>query len=189
LTLVAHTGQVVPGFDEPHILSDFRSYDLGAGYGPDPVFTDSGRLVFFGHIEGPLPDRINSYNRYYISDAVGELRDILPPGTQLDVSSVPGSPDIRTVDGKSFRLAGSANDADQVAVLAYFTDGSSAVVLVSYADACLADVNGDGAVSPADFSAWVAAYNAQAPGCDQNGDEQCTAADFSAWVTNYNSGC
>ena len=189
MTLVVRTGQSVPGFDEPYVLTSFQTYETGGGYGPEPVFTDSGRVVFLGEISTQPTDPTDTHRRYYISDAAGELRDILPPGTQLDVSSVPGSPDIRTVDGKSFRLAGSANDADQVAALAYFTDGSSAVVLVSYADACLADVNGDGIASPADFSAWVAAYNAQASGCDQNGDGQCTAADFSAWVINYNNGC
>ncbi len=54
---------------------------------------------------------------------------------------------------------------------------------------CLADTNGDGLLSPADFTAWVAAFNAQAPECDQNGDSACTPADFTAWVANYNAGC
>lgn len=53
----------------------------------------------------------------------------------------------------------------------------------------LADVNDDGVVTPADFSAWVAAFNTMMPGCDQNGDSLCTPADFSAWVANYNSNC
>ena len=57
------------------------------------------------------------------------------------------------------------------------------------ASACVADVNGDGMLSPADFSAWVSAFNAMNPGCDQNGDGSCTPADFSAWVSNYNAGC
>ena len=54
---------------------------------------------------------------------------------------------------------------------------------------CLADVNGDGMVSPADFSAWVAAFNESAVECDQNDDGACSPADFSAWVANYNAGC
>ncbi|MCA9274143.1 MAG: hypothetical protein KDA31_13990 [Phycisphaerales bacterium] len=54
---------------------------------------------------------------------------------------------------------------------------------------CIADTNNDGVLSPADFSAWVAAFNSQAPECDQNGDGSCTPADFSAWVANYNAGC
>jgi hypothetical protein len=54
---------------------------------------------------------------------------------------------------------------------------------------CLADVNGDGDATPADFSAWINAFNTQGPGCDQNGDGLCTPADFSAWITNFNAGC
>ena len=54
---------------------------------------------------------------------------------------------------------------------------------------CLADTNNDGMLSPADFSAWVAAFNAATPACDQNSDGSCTPADFSAWVANYNAGC
>ena len=54
---------------------------------------------------------------------------------------------------------------------------------------CIADTNGDGMLSPADFSAWVAAFNTMSAACDQNGDGSCTPADFSAWVANYNAGC
>ncbi len=54
---------------------------------------------------------------------------------------------------------------------------------------CPADTNGDGMLTPADFSAWIAAFNAMSPECDQNGDSLCTPADFSAWIANYNAGC
>jgi len=54
---------------------------------------------------------------------------------------------------------------------------------------CPADTNHDGILTPSDFSAWVAAFNAQTAACDQNGDAHCTPADFSSWVTNYTSGC
>ena len=54
---------------------------------------------------------------------------------------------------------------------------------------CIADVNGDGALTSADFTAWLAAFNANAPGCDQNGDNLCTPADFTAWLANFNAGC
>lgn len=63
------------------------------------------------------------------------------------------------------------------------------VVWAPTAPTCLADTNGDGMLSPADFSAWVSAFNAMAPKCDQNNDGACTPADFSAWVANYNTGC
>jgi len=56
-------------------------------------------------------------------------------------------------------------------------------------EACLADVNGDGTLTPADFSAWISAFNARDMRADQNGDGAITPADFSAWVANYNAGC
>jgi len=55
---------------------------------------------------------------------------------------------------------------------------------------CRADTNGDGSVSPADFTAWIAAYNSgNAVVADQNGDGSVTPADFTAWIANYNAGC
>jgi len=52
-------------------------------------------------------------------------------------------------------------------------------------DCC--DANNDGACSPADFSAWVAAFNSNGPRCDVNQDGSCTPADFSAWVAAFNA--
>ena len=67
------------------------------------------------------------------------------------------------------------------------------LLLVGYSSGtvaqCSADVNLDGQLTPADFSAWVAAFNTQSPACDQNSDGKCSPADFGAWVANYNSGC
>lgn len=54
-------------------------------------------------------------------------------------------------------------------------------------DPCvLADTNHDGVVTPADFTAWINAFNNNAPECDQNCDGACTPADFTAWIANYN---
>lgn len=54
---------------------------------------------------------------------------------------------------------------------------------------CPADTNNDGQLTPTDFTAWVGAFNTNAPECDQNGDGMCTPTDFSAWIGNYNAGC
>ncbi|MEL6796051.1 MAG: GC-type dockerin domain-anchored protein [Planctomycetota bacterium] len=54
---------------------------------------------------------------------------------------------------------------------------------------CPADTNGDGALTPADFNAWILSFNAQAPACDQNGDGSCDPSDFNAWILNFNGGC
>lgn len=61
-------------------------------------------------------------------------------------------------------------------------------VMVPVSD-CAADTNNDGMLTPADFTAWIAAFNAQAPECDQNDDGSCTPADFTAWIANFNAGC
>lgn len=54
---------------------------------------------------------------------------------------------------------------------------------------CPADTNLDGALSPADFTAWLQAFNSLSPACDQNSDGRCTPSDFTAWISNYQSGC
>lgn len=54
---------------------------------------------------------------------------------------------------------------------------------------CIADVNGDGLLTPTDFTAWVSAFNAGADACDQNADGTCSPTDFTSWITNYNIGC
>ena len=53
---------------------------------------------------------------------------------------------------------------------------------------CHADVNGDGDLTSADFTAWINAFNNSLPGCDQNGDNKCTPTDFTAWVANFSAG-
>ncbi|HED54534.1 MAG TPA: hypothetical protein ENJ00_10100 [Phycisphaerales bacterium] len=62
-----------------------------------------------------------------------------------------------------------------------FLSGNTAV--------CLPDINGDGMLNSADFTAWIAAYNAGDPAADQNGDGLITPSDFSAWIVNFNAGC
>ena len=63
-------------------------------------------------------------------------------------------------------------------------------LVIAYApEPCTADVNGDGMLTPTDFTAWIGAFNTNAPECDQNSDGACTPTDFTAWVGNYNAGC
>lgn len=51
---------------------------------------------------------------------------------------------------------------------------------------CLADVNEDTQTTPADFTAWVVAFNSGSIRADQNRDGVISPADFTAWVVNYN---
>ena len=51
-----------------------------------------------------------------------------------------------------------------------------------------ADANNNGAVEPTDFSAWVAAFNANDPVADVNQNGSVEPTDFSAWVAAFNLG-
>jgi hypothetical protein len=51
-----------------------------------------------------------------------------------------------------------------------------------------ADQNGDGAVTPTDFSAFVGNFNVRNPVADVNQDGAVTPTDFSAWVGAFNAG-
>ena len=64
-----------------------------------------------------------------------------------------------------------------------------ATLTVGEPEPCVADTNGDGSVTPADFNAWILAYVLREPACDQNGDGVCNPSDFNAWVVNFNNGC
>ena len=55
-------------------------------------------------------------------------------------------------------------------------------------DRLCADQNNDGVVSPADFSAWVANFNAGDLTADVNQNGSVEPADFSAWVAAFNQG-
>lgn len=70
-------------------------------------------------------------------------------------------------------------------------DALSGTVLLTPGDGggCSADVNSDGVLDPSDFTAWILAYNSNAPECDQNGDGECLSSDFSAWIHGYSQGC
>ncbi len=68
-------------------------------------------------------------------------------------------------------------------------DRFRAGAVLTIKSACVADTNGDGSVTPADFNAWILAFNTMSAACDQNADGLCTPADFNAWIVNYNAGC
>ncbi|MEN1706484.1 MAG: GC-type dockerin domain-anchored protein, partial [Planctomycetota bacterium] len=68
-------------------------------------------------------------------------------------------------------------------------NAGAAYVFAVPAEPCPADTNGDGELTPADFNAWILAFNNQTSACDQNGDGLCNPGDFNAWVLNFNAGC
>ncbi len=90
----------------------------------------------------------------------------------------------------TLRVRFSASDGDPQGVIEAGLD-DIAVTVQSCDDVtpCVADTNGDGLLTPADFNAWILAFNNQSPQCDQNDDGLCTPADFNAWILNFNTGC
>ena len=54
---------------------------------------------------------------------------------------------------------------------------------------CPADVNTDGILNPADFTAWLNAFNAGDDAADINADGSVAPADFTAWLGAFNAGC
>ena len=74
-------------------------------------------------------------------------------------------------------------------VLLDLSAGYAGVYAIDYDPSCPADTNGDGVLTPTDFTAWINAFNNNLPECDQNGDNACTPTDFTAWLANYNTGC
>lgn len=87
------------------------------------------------------------------------------------------------------RLRFIADDNDPQNVIEAGVDAIEIIVPGDCSNDCIADVNGDGLLSPTDFTAWINAFNSNAPECDQNNDGACTPADFTAWINNYNTGC
>ena len=91
-------------------------------------------------------------------------------------------------DGGLFAYDPMTGDLINQAVQTPSVDRGYALLMISQCNS-IADINGDGELSGADFSAWVIAFNTNSSQCDQNHDGLCTPADFSAWVSNYNMGC
>ncbi|MGP1273339.1 MAG: GC-type dockerin domain-anchored protein [Phycisphaerales bacterium] len=162
------TNSVIPGFAEPsrRIINLDPLFirppsDGGDGWGDDPT----------------TPDIDESLN-----DDFGDLR--LRPGSpaidRADASSIePGALDL---DGnpRAADDAGIPNAAGFTLDLgAYEFQGTS----------CLADVNGDGVLDPADFTAWRAEYDAGGALADQNRSGAIDPGDFAAWVAKYRAGC
>jgi hypothetical protein len=105
---------------------------------------------------------------------------------------------IADFSGRSVSSAGDVNDdgVDDLLIGAFAADpfpifnaGESYVVFGRDLSQCVADTNGDGMLTPTDFTAWINAYNNDLPECDQNGDGACTPTDFTAWIANFNAGC
>ncbi|MCA9271841.1 MAG: hypothetical protein KDA31_02225 [Phycisphaerales bacterium] len=144
-------------------------------------FNDANQLAFII----TLSDGTDSFKGLYATDEFGVLHHVVSVGDTIDIDPDPEQTNLVTITRlDNLELANSGE-----ILIAVSISGSSGLIKYSGVVACPADTNHDGILSPADFSAWVQAFNTQSPACDQNNDGECTPADFSAWVANYNAGC
>jgi hypothetical protein len=150
------------------------------GFGPDEVMAgvgDSGGPTFVFTDAGAKIAGVASYRTRVIPSGMGGLIAEVPG------APFPGSPDVNAVIDSSWGEFGADANLQHPDLRSFVLD------IIAGDPPCLPDTNGDGILSPADFSSWIAAFNAMAPACDQNGDGLCTPADFSAWIANFNAGC
>ncbi len=133
----------------------------------------------------------------YGMETDGAPRILARTGTMFDVDDDPNTTDMRLIvnpigfvelsGGENGKPTGLSQNGQAAFTLNFQQTFAGVFVSTFVQQSCLADTNGDGSVTPADFTAWIAAFNAMAPECDQNGDGSCTPADFTAWIANYNA--
>ncbi|GAB5497429.1 MAG: hypothetical protein Phyf2KO_25090 [Phycisphaerales bacterium] len=111
--------------------------------------------------------------------------DLVPQGGENYLATIPGAACESDVVF-NFNVLTVGNTGDVVDPSDPNTPYAAVVVC---SNDCVADVNGDGSLTPTDFTAWINAFNNNQPECDQNGDGSCTPTDFTAWIANFNAGC
>ena len=174
---VARTGDHAVGMPEAFTYAVFQFDDDAF------QFNNQGQVAFFA----TLSDGIVESEAIYATTQHGILYLVAAEGVAFDVNPDPLVDDYRTVMNlvSYFDL----NNYGELAFHAAFTDGSSGLFSAQLYETCPADTNHDGILSPADFTAWIAAFNALAPECDQNDDGLCSPGDFTSWIANFNAGC
>ncbi|MFI4894643.1 MAG: GC-type dockerin domain-anchored protein [Phycisphaerales bacterium JB058] len=193
---------VEPGTGD-NIFTNFAPRDAAA------AFLANGALGF--ETPGLLIVGLDNSNTGGVTDVAGnDVSDACNVTTGVEISidltelGWDGSSDIKiaamiTDSGSSFvsnQVAGGLPTADQLGepreIDFSMIAGDQFVTVGDTADCpasrLCADQNGDGIVSPADFSAWVANFNTMNPQADVNQDGSVSPADFSAWVAAFNQG-
>lgn len=147
-------------------------------------FSDNGHVAFFATCNNNHPLSDNTDALFAISPD-GDVRRVFRTRYRIYTDPDLSLNKYETVTLISKPLA--INNAGQVLFVAYIQSGS--LLILATPNPCPPDINGDGMLSPADFTAWIDAFHSMAPKCDQNADGACTTSDFTAWINNYNTGC
>lgn len=157
----------------------------------EPQINNAGTVVFDAMVVGSAVSPFYDHG-LWATNPLGEVRLVYRDGIYFSIDGG-GHPmyEFELVRRSSSRdgSPGCLSDDGTVAVYAWILPGYHQIMLAKIPQGCPADVNGDQLVDPADFTAWLAAFNANSLECDQNADGLCTPADFTAWISNYNAGC
>ncbi|MEL6499349.1 MAG: GC-type dockerin domain-anchored protein [Planctomycetota bacterium] len=153
----------------------------------EPGATPAARTVAFTHVEDRTAAGFFSNQRILNLNAFGEVQNIDGLSTQQIRSQMLASTAAFPVNSNGHaavvvddRLARDAS-GDPI-----YRPAWDAMLRVP--TRCSADTNRDGSLTPADFTAWVIAFNTGRARCDQNADNACTPADFNAWIVAFNAG-
>ena len=125
----------------------------------------------------------------------GEISRLTSSGAAIDAATLTPIEDFRADPGPTTDMITWTLTDDDIGTYFYTCRITGHVAMtgkievVAADEPCLPDVNGDGMVTPTDFTAWINAFNNNLPECDQNGDGACTPTDFTAWINNFNAGC
>ena len=171
--------------------ADNLSLGMPAGSAPVTGPVDASGMFMLDMVPNQTTGIVNVSGTGVVGAAVGNSTTDLSTVPQ-DPIQIAGMVDVAagtvtvTID---VPLAGTTTDPDTGTTVT-FTGMSTVVASGPVPPApCLADTNHDGTLSPADFTSWIAAFNAGAPECDQNSDGACDPSDFTAWIANFNMGC
>jgi hypothetical protein len=160
-----------------------------------PVINNAGQIAFSGMVEGAGVDADNDL-AVWATTLDGKIHLIAREGDSLDVSDIPGSPDLRVIQRitqtggalQDFRF----NQAGQVLLNLRFTDGSEGIFIFDTRDsppAVPGDTNGDGVVNFADLNVVLSAFGGEGePGMlpgDTNEDGVVNFADLNLVLSNF----
>ncbi|MEO1584977.1 MAG: GC-type dockerin domain-anchored protein [Planctomycetota bacterium] len=182
--------------DEP--VAQSFGHTLGSAFEYDFMIDGEGSVTFQGDLSNSGPSSIGFFARLQVFSEFMPGSGFVGSGffdqTLTDGAGGVATPFSITVPltaaSGSYRVRVGLNHSG-ISILDTDPEMGSTTINWSIAatEPCPADANGDGMLTPADFTAWILAFNTSAPACDQNGDGLCTPADFSSWVLNFNTGC
>ena len=169
-----------------------------AEFGDGPDFEGLGIPTYLPLPNGALEPR----DAFPCNGGWRVVGDVLgPPGTNVGFIWEPSTgtrflgdallSDFGIDPGPDAILRVNAISADCTTVVGLVGDagGNNRAFRLKLPPPCYADTNFDGMVTPADFIAWIAAFNDREFACDQNQDGRCDPADFTGWILNFNAGC